>query len=74
MQPNGTDFSNPISAAVSIITDVWQYFKLFIKLAFLWYPTLWQGDAYYIWMAVFLAVGIGFVASLITILRGVHTG
>ncbi len=70
MRPEGMNLDNPVTAIVSIITNVWTYFKLIINVLFFNYPVLWQGSGIYIYFALFLPVSIGFVVSVIALLRG----
>jgi hypothetical protein len=72
LTPQGTDFSNPITAVTSIITDVWQYMKVFLQMAVLWFPDLWHGNWIWVWYVICLPLAIGMIFSIVTILRGVH--
>jgi hypothetical protein len=70
VQPKGTDFSNIVSGAISLVTDVWQYFTLLIQLIFLWFPSMWDGVYIWFWLFICLPIGIGMVASIVTVIRG----
>lgn len=74
MTPFASDHTGIVDIGVSFITNVWNYFKLFIQVALLYYPTLWAGSAIFIYFILFMPVGIGFVVSIITILRGSSAG
>lgn len=73
LNPQGTDFSNPLVATYSLMTDVWQYVKLFIQIVFLWFPDLWTGS--WIWFYYFVAFPISamMIFSFISLLRGSFT-
>ena len=71
--PSGTDFSNPVVATVSLITDVWQYFRLLIQVIFLWFPDLWVGSWLWFYYIVCVPITVMMIATFITILRGSFT-
>lgn len=75
--PSGTDVtvlsSIPIiGQAASLITMVWSYILNLIELIFLWFPSIWNGTWLWVYYFVCLPVAIGFVVSIVFILRGVH--
>jgi hypothetical protein len=71
IQPTGTDFGLGLT---SLITNVWTYMKVFISFIFLWYPSIWTGNWVWVYYFVFLDIAVAIVFSLVTILRGVHSG
>ena len=70
MSPTGTDFSNPVVAVTSLVTDVWYYFKLVIQVVFLWFPDLWAGNWIWFYYVVCFPVTIMVIFTFVTILRG----
>ena len=70
MTPTGTDFSNPVAAVTSLITDVWQYFLIVFQIVFLWFPDLWTGN--WIWFYFFVCFPVVAMMALtfVTVLRG----
>jgi hypothetical protein len=79
MQPTGTDVtvisSLPvIGGAASLISYVWNFFKIFIQMIFLYFPSIWNGQWIWVWYFLCVPVTVGFVASIVIILRGVHNG
>jgi hypothetical protein len=72
--PNGVDANeNAVQAAYSFVSDVWTWFKRIIQICVLWYPSVWQGDAIYVYWFLCIPVTIGMVLSFVTVLRGVHS-
>ncbi len=72
MKPDVTDYQNPFSVLWSAVTKVWDYIKLTIQIALLYYPEVWQGGAMIIYYILFLPIGIAFVATLVLlVIRGV---
>jgi hypothetical protein len=77
MQPEGSDVSNllqnvpVLSGAVSLITMVWSYLKPVIEAIFLYFPDLWNGPWLWFYFIFILPISIGFVVSVVFILRGV---
>jgi hypothetical protein len=69
-QPTGTNFGVGLTSQIVL---VWDYMVNFIKMVFLWNPTLWSGSWYYFYVFVCLPVCIGVVFSIVTIMRGVHS-
>ena len=68
--PTGTDFSNPVVAVTSLVTDVWQYFKLIIQVVFLWFPDLWVGGWLWVYYVVCFPIAMMMVFTFVSILRG----
>jgi hypothetical protein len=77
MSPNVTNMtaiqSIPIiGQAYTLVTMVGQYIVSFILMIFLWFPSIWAGTWIWFYYVFCLPVSIGFVVSLVFILRGVH--
>jgi hypothetical protein len=70
LAPTGTDFSNPLVATFSLMTDVWQYFKLLIQVIVMWFPDLWVGTWQWFYFFVVFPVSVMMIATFVTILRG----
>jgi hypothetical protein len=77
MQPEGSDLTTMVSGipfvggAVSIITAVWSYIKPLVQAIFLYFPDLWNGTWLWFYYIFILPISIGFVVSIVFILRGV---
>ena len=76
MQPEGSDVTSlndvsVIGQAWSLITGVWGYIKPLIEAVFLYFPDLWNGTWLWFYFIFILPIGIGFVVSVVFILRGV---
>jgi len=79
MQPTGTDSTSltsgsVIGQAVSLITNVWSYLLGFLQIVFLWFPNLWTGTWLWFYFIVCVPISVGFVMSIVFVLRGVHSG
>jgi hypothetical protein len=70
-QPSATNFGG-IAAVVSQVVNVWNYLVGFIKMVFLYNPTVWSGYWIYFYYFICLPICIGMVMSIVFILRGVH--
>ena len=68
--PEGTNW---VLQGVSQIVKVWDYIKVVIQMVFLWNGTLWTGYWLYFYYFVCVPICLGFVASVLFILRGVHS-
>lgn len=67
VQPTGTNFFETASA---FVVNVWTYMVGFIKMVFLWYPTVWTGYWLWFYYIVCFPIAIGVVFGIVTIMRG----
>ncbi len=63
--------SNVVSNITTIISNVGAIMLGFIKLIFLYDPTVWSGSYVWIWMFMCVPVGVGIAISIVFIMRGV---
>jgi hypothetical protein len=47
---------------------------LFVKILFLWFPTVFTGYVGYVYWYICMAIDIGMIFSIVSIVRGVHSG
>jgi sterol desaturase/sphingolipid hydroxylase (fatty acid hydroxylase superfamily) len=59
-----------IKNPLGTIKDVIGYILLLFRIILLFYPVIWQGAAIWIYLVFFLPVGIGFIWSIILVIRG----
>jgi hypothetical protein len=70
---NGIDAnSNVFTQAYSLVTNCWSYCVKFIDMLTWNYPTFFAGNFIYL-KPFFIAISIGFVFSVVSLLRGVHS-
>jgi hypothetical protein len=70
---NGVDAnSNVLVQAYSLVSNCWSYCVRFINMLTWNYPTFFQGNFVYL-KPFFIAISIGFVFSIVSLLRGVHS-
>ncbi len=73
LNPTFQESSNLFTAAWAVVTGVANYLVILVSILFLWAPTVFSG--YLIWFYWFICfpVSCGFNASLVFIVRGVHS-
>jgi hypothetical protein len=69
-----TDVTGSTPNIVTIFTGIRDGMLGFIKLLFLYDPSVWAGGWIWVWVFVCLPLGIGMMLSLIFIIRGVGSG
>jgi hypothetical protein len=62
--------TNFLGTITGYITLVGSYMKTLISMIFLWFPSMWTGVWYWVYIFFFLPVSVGFVVSIVIILRG----
>ena len=62
-----------VSAIWSPALTVISVFASFLGAIVLYYPAIFNGTFLWFWWAVCLPVAVGFIISLVSIIRGVHT-
>lgn len=65
-KPDITDTSSG-----TFIGKMWSYIQLFGKTLTLWHPALWQGAFLYVYIGIFLPIGISFWVVIAFAIRGI---
>lgn len=59
-----------IGEIAGFVTMVWSYFVTLISMIMLYFPSMWNGVWLWVYFVVFLPVSIGFIVSIVIILKG----
>ena len=71
-EPDITNMTSPgVGQLISLITYVGQYIVTFISMIFLWFPSIWTGNWIWFYWFFCVPVTIGFIVSIVFVLRGV---
>ena len=71
--PVVTESTNVFTAAWAEITNVAAYLQVLIGILGLWAPTVFSGYLIWFWWFVCFPVDCGLIASIVFIVRGVHS-
>ncbi len=74
MSPNLQESTNAFTSAWAIATGVARYLSLIIQVLFLWCPTVFSGYMIWFWWFICFPVDCGMIFSIVTIIRGGHSG
>jgi hypothetical protein len=73
MAPTLQDSTNVFTGAWAAITGVAFYLKVLLGVMFLWAPTVFTGYLIWFWWFICFPIDCGLVASIVFIVRGVHS-
>ncbi len=68
-----TNFSSLVSSFATFIVGCGIWFVAFVKLIFLWSPSVWTGDYIWIWYILFVSQGVAIAFGIVSLIRGVHS-
>lgn len=74
LAPTLQQSTSVFTGAWATITGVADYLRVILNIIFLWCPTVFYGYLLWVWWFICFPVGCGFAASLVFIVRGVHSG
>lgn len=74
LAPSVQESTNVFTGAWAVIAGVAPYLRLLVQVIFLYQPTVFMGYMSWFYWFVCFPVSVGMVASIIFIVRGVHSG
>lgn len=72
LKPDITNMTAPgVGQLISLVTQVGQYLVTFILMLGLWFPSIWVGNWLWFYWFFCFPVTMGFIVSIVFMLRGV---